>query len=338
MRATLIAFVLLSAYPSRSADRIQIISGVTSIAPGPDGTLYALGRGLISPTPGAYLAAPPASHNFLERFDPATGHLLYATYLNFSPSGISIDRTGAAYLIGTPNDAQFAITPGAYDRQIQGGEELVVAKLNPAATAMQYATILGGSGIAWFSAISGIAFGPDGAAYVTGTTCAKDFPVTPDAFQAVRSSGGDEGCNAFFSALSPDGSQLAYSTYLSGSKDSYGEAIAFGADGRIHLGGSATSADFPTTPGAFALPNSPGSGVFLGAAATLAWYSGGIHPVEIRESTPTGNTVARFDQTSGLLDVTPSATTTYRLVGYAAGEWIDLASATLAVSTTGCCP
>jgi hypothetical protein len=70
--------------------------------------------------------------------------------------------------------------------------------------------------------------------------------------------------------------------------------------------------------------------------AALAWNSAGVHPVEIRESVQTGRTVARFDQTSGLLDVSPTATLTYRLLGYGSGGWHDLAAATLTVTTTGC--
>jgi hypothetical protein len=70
--------------------------------------------------------------------------------------------------------------------------------------------------------------------------------------------------------------------------------------------------------------------------ATLAWYSAGVQPIEVRESTPTGRTVGRFDQTSGLLDVSPTAAQTYHLVGYSDGAWQDLASESIYVSSFGC--
>jgi hypothetical protein len=62
-----------------------------------------------------------------------------------------------------------------------------------------------------------------------------------------------------------------------------------------------------------------------------------LHPVEIRESTSTGRVVARFDQISGLLDVSPTATLTYYLIGYASGEWHDLAATTVNVTTAPGC-
>jgi hypothetical protein len=55
------------------ARRHIIISGGTSVTPGPDGTLYMLGSGLITPTPAAYLTTVPVGQSFLKRFDPVSG-------------------------------------------------------------------------------------------------------------------------------------------------------------------------------------------------------------------------------------------------------------------------
>jgi len=67
-----------------------------------------------------------------------------------------------------------------------------------------------------------------------------------------------------------------------------------------------------------------------GANTTLAWHSLGIHPVEIRASG--GTTVERFDQTSGLFDISPPATSTYHLFGYIGRNWTDLAADTVTVN------
>jgi hypothetical protein len=90
----------------------------------------------------------------------------------------------------------------------------------------------------------------------------------------------------------------------------------------------------PTPPPA--IQAKPATIAACGANSTLVWYSAGIHPVEIRESTATGRTVARFDQASGLFDLSPSATTTYHLVGYTDGAWKDLAADTVTLSAPGC--
>jgi hypothetical protein len=239
-----------------AADQVQIISGVNSLYPGPAGTLYALASGTIDTTPGAYLSQPQAVYYppSLRRFDPATGRILYATYLDIIPSGLFVDAGGAAYITGRPATQNSQITPGAYDRGFKGGEELVVAKLNSSGSAMEWVTMLGGSG-PYGGSIPGVAAGPDGSVYVTGTTCSADFPTTPDALQpAAPPRQYRPGCNAFFSQLSTDGSQLVYSTYLGGSLDSSSLAIALGDDGKVRLGGQTSAADFPVTPGTFTTP------------------------------------------------------------------------------------
>lgn len=73
-------------------------------------------------------------------------------------------------------------------------------------------------------------------------------------------------------------------------------------------------------------------------SSTLAWYSGDLHPVEIRQGSIAGPALARFDTISGLLDVYPSASETYELVGYSAGQWQPLASARVQVASAACRP
>jgi hypothetical protein len=182
--------------------------------------------------------------------------VFYTTNLNFVPSAIAIGADGSAYLAEITHDPQFVITPGAYNRNITGGEELLVAKLNPSGTALQFVTLLGGSGYSYGQGLTrGVAVGRDGAVYVAGTTCSKDFPTTGDAFQSgPQNADGLLGCDAFFSELNADASKLVYSTYLGASQNSLGLSISLGDDGKIHLAGGTHAADFPTTPGTFTLP------------------------------------------------------------------------------------
>jgi hypothetical protein len=266
---------------------IQVISGVESVYPAPDGTLYMWGEGIIATTPGAYLSLPPSDFpDFLTRYDPVAGRTLYTTYLNFFPTGMWIDATGAAYLIGRSYDPNFAITPGAYNRNITGGEEFVVAKLNPSGAAM-FVTLLGGSGYPYGSPnITGVTVGAGGSIFVTGTTCSKDFPTTPGAF--MTASANQNGCDAYLSELSPNGSTLVYSTYLGASQSSSGESISLSADGKVYLAGATAAPDFPTTPGTLtapALSNTNSDRVFLAIwdpvsqqFDALAAFANGVNP------------------------------------------------------------
>src|SRR5208283_2325819 len=58
------------------------------------------------------------------------------------------------------------------------------------------------------------------------------------------------GSNGFVTQLSADGSALVYSTYLGGSFEDNGAAIAV-ASGNVYVTGAAGSSNFITTAGAF---------------------------------------------------------------------------------------
>jgi hypothetical protein len=57
--------------------------------------------------------------------------------------------------------------------------------------------------------------------------------------------------DTFVTKLNPTGSALVYSTYLGGSTNNYGQAIAVDSAGNAYATGYTDSSDFPTTPGAF---------------------------------------------------------------------------------------
>ena len=79
-----------------------------------------------------------------------------------------------------------------------------------------------------------------GSIYVAGT-------ITPQNPKTA-----DDTADAFVMKLSPDASQVIYSTVLSGSAYDRIAAIALGADNSVYATGYTTSPDFPTTPGAHA--------------------------------------------------------------------------------------
>lgn len=117
---------------------------------------------------------------------------------------------------------------------------------------LRFSTYLGGSE---FDEIHDLAVDGAGSVYVAGTTNSNDFPTTPGAFDTRN----DEFCfrgvtrcrEAFVARLSADGRQLLYATYLGGSDNDYGNALALDGAGNAYVAGFTESADFPVTAGAY---------------------------------------------------------------------------------------
>ena len=128
------------------------------------------------------------------------------------------------------NDQQVGLQLGAYD----ASRELVV---DPS---LSYATYLGGAAEddAYAVAIDG-----SGQAYVTGQTKSTNFPTVAGAYSGTSKGGFD----VFVSKIAANGSSLVYSTYIGGSGDDAGTAIALDGSGNAFVvGGTASSSDFPT--------------------------------------------------------------------------------------------
>ena len=194
---------------------------------------------------------------FVTKLNPTGSALVYSTYLGGSGDdageGIAVDSAGNAYVAGYTMSTDFP-TANPLQPNIGGIEDAFVAKLNPAGSALIYSTYLGGSGHDWGRAVAADSVGN---AYVTGNTESTDFP-TANAFQANCHSctpwvyppgqGGPGGLmdNAFVAKLNPTGSALVYSTYLGGSGNDAGNAIAADSAGNAYVTGWTGSTDFPT--------------------------------------------------------------------------------------------
>src|SRR6267142_4609696 len=101
-----------------------------------------------------------------------------------------------------------------------------------------YSTYLGGSSN---DQAFGIALDSVGNAYVTGATFSSDFPVSTAPFQATRAGVSD----VFITKIDAGGTTLLYSTYLGGSGDDTGTAIAVDDNGSAYVTGNTTSNNFP---------------------------------------------------------------------------------------------
>ena len=199
-------------------------------------------------------AVGPYDHQKPLVIDPV---LQYATYLGGSNSEcdddwptIAVDSAGNAYIAGETDSTDYPVLNAFQnDHAPNYDSDATLTKLNATGTALVYSTYLGGT-LEDYS--TGIAVDANGSAYVVGTTCSLDFPVTPGAAQTSFAGGcttqnfvGD----LFITKFAPSGSTLEYSTYLGGSNDDASGGIAVDSSGNAYVTGSTISTDLPVTPG-----------------------------------------------------------------------------------------
>jgi uncharacterized protein (TIGR03437 family) len=166
---------------------------------------------------------------------------VYSTYLGGSGSdaaqSIALDRDGNAYVAGTTESADFPVTPGVLQpRRLASASysEVFIAKLNPAGTALVYATYLGGPDGGYWPVR--IAVNEQGSAYVLVRTISSDFPIVNALFPLPSA----QFYWHFLAKLSPDGSQLLYSTPMPDGAAQVND-LALDPDGNVWLTGYAST-------------------------------------------------------------------------------------------------
>lgn len=182
---------------------------------------------------------------FVTKLAPNGATLVYSTYLGGAglefPAAIAVDASGSAYVAGYTRSTNFPIQ-APYQSNLQGIQDAFLTKFNPAGTQLVYSTFLGGSN---YEYATGIAVDSSGAAYLTGSTNSTNFP-TRSPLQPSYAGGGVLTGDAFVTKFNPQGSDLSYSTYLGGSLDDEGLAIAVDASGSAIVSGRTLSTNFPT--------------------------------------------------------------------------------------------
>lgn len=196
-----------------------------------------------------------ASNGFVTKLNSSGSALVYSTYLGGGTGdfavAVAVDANNNAYVTGGTKNKTFPIFPPTTAFQTSCGSDgncngglydAFVTVINSSGSGYVYSTFLGGEsndeGL-------GIALDSAGDAYVTGfTSSSSQFPLK-SAWQATFG-GGTLPTDAFVTELNPTGTALIYSTYLGGSGDDTGVAIAVDSNKNAYVTGQTASTNFPT--------------------------------------------------------------------------------------------
>lgn len=191
---------------------------------------------------------------FVAKLNPSGSALLFSTFYggSFSETAQKIRLAGGnLYLTGSTTSSNFPTTAGVLKPAPCSGascatmaSDAFAAKFNTNGAA-QWATLLGGNNADF---AYDLAVDSNNNSYLVGYTLSTDFPATAGAFQTTYGGGTD----GFVAKINPNGTALAYATYLGGGLQSdrvWG--VDVDADGNAYVAGQTENANFPTTPGAF---------------------------------------------------------------------------------------
>jgi hypothetical protein len=223
-------------------------------------------------------------NGFVTKLNSAGSALVYSTFLGGGSadiaSAVALDPSSNAYVTGSTKNAAFPTTTGAFQTTCgtdgtcnSGLYDAFVSVIKPDGSGFVYSTFLGGENN---DEGFGIAADAAGDAYVTGLTASSaHFPLK----SALQGTYGGDPEDAFVSALNPTGSALIYSTYLGGSSNDTGTAIAIDENKNVYVTGQTGSSNFKTA-GATQGANGGGNDAFvseINSAGSLVFstYLGG---------------------------------------------------------------
>lgn len=190
---------------------------------------------------------------FILRLSADARTILYSTYLggevDDQADSIGLDAAGNIYVAGITKSNAFP-TANPIQAARSGDFDLWAARLSPDGTHLDYSTYLGGSKT---ERLARIAVDPAGYATLAGSTNSASYPTTTGAYQPSFGGGlcgvagfGQQSCtDAFVTRLAPDGSRLAYSTFLGGGNDDEGRGVVVDGAGNAYVVGYTISTDVP---------------------------------------------------------------------------------------------
>ena len=217
-------------------------------------------------TAGAFDVSYNTDDIFVSKLNADLTQLLASTFLGGSSEdyvrSIVLDQKNNVYLAGQTSSSNFPTTDDAYDTTKNGYSDAFLAKLSRDLTDLLASTFLGGSSD---DSANAITFDPSGIILcVTGRTLSPNFPTTPGVYDTGFKNG-----DVFIAKLDWNLSHIIASTYLGGTSNDYGNAIAVDSQRNIYVAGDTWSFDFPVSIDAYSISFGGGFGdAFL---AKLNW-------------------------------------------------------------------
>jgi len=178
-----------------------------------------------------------AEEAFVAKID-SSGALVYSVLLGGSSSeraqAIAVDSSGAAWVAGITSSPDFPQVKPLVSA-LRGFNDAFLVKVNPAGSALEVSTYLGGS-----SEENALGAAVDGSdrVHVVGGTSSEDFPTLPSAPPVHAAP------NAFLATLASSGA-LLHSTVFGGNHEDGAFAVAADAAGHAFVFGESNSPDFP---------------------------------------------------------------------------------------------
>ena len=221
-------------------------------------------------TPGAVLVS---NNGFVAKINTTGSALLYSTLLNAIPLSIALNRSGAAYILGSatgadlPAPIQFTQNPTKFGT--------VVIRVTPDGSSSDLNIFVGCLG-SLFNTARLIALDSKSDIVVAGSTGCETFPYgTDSALQPQHAPGTVNPFSVQYDGLivkiAPDGSSVLAATFLGGTDVDQIAALSIASDDSILVTGATSSSDFPTTVdaiqpkysgGEIKAANIPGDGFF----------------------------------------------------------------------------
>ncbi|WP_291988746.1 hypothetical protein [Luteitalea sp.] len=182
--------------------------------------------------------APGGPNAFVATVAANGSALTFSTYLGGSEAdeahGIAVRPDGGLVVAGETRSTDFPVQ-SARQSAAQGLDGFVTSIA--ANGTIAWSTYHGGQAT---DSLFGVAVDATGAVSVVGTTNSSDYPAQ----QASQGHGG--GFDATVSRFTSSGA-LVFSTWLGGSGHDAAHAVTVDGGGAVHVGGSTTSPDFPST-------------------------------------------------------------------------------------------
>jgi hypothetical protein len=199
--------------------------------------------------------------------------VIYISYIGGTDDdrcgGIVVDSSGSAAIVGSTKSLDFPTAGNATQTTLTGTQNMVIARLDPTGSILQYSTYFGGSGEEDSQSAMGIAMDAAGSIYVTSDSSSTDLPATTGAYNGQNGGGASDGFLAVYTRTDATHYAITYCTYF-GVDATVGSA-AIAVDGsappHVYLGGFTSAAATSLTSGGF--QHAYGGGSFDGFVMVL---------------------------------------------------------------------